>query len=71
MVDELELLKYIALRPSNSLEFLISYINKVLSDSDIIENFISFYQNQDNASYKDLKDRFCNFTIQYLSLIHI
>ncbi|HHE9376266.1 TPA: hypothetical protein ACPGY3_001472, partial [Haemophilus influenzae] len=27
MVDELELLKYIALRPSNSLEFLISYIN--------------------------------------------
>ncbi|HHE8739247.1 TPA: hypothetical protein ACUM1O_000657 [Haemophilus influenzae] len=68
MVDELELLKYIALRPSNSLEFLISYINKVLSDSDIIENFISFYQNQDNASYKDLKDRFCNFTIQYTNI---
>ncbi|HHE8723400.1 TPA: hypothetical protein ACPGBV_001713, partial [Haemophilus influenzae] len=50
------------------LEFLISYINKVLSDSDIIENFISFYQNQDNASYKDLKDRFCNFTIQYTNI---
>ena len=42
MVDELELLKYIALRPSNSLEFLISYINKVLSDSDIMKTLLAF-----------------------------
>lgn len=67
-VDNLELLKHIALRPSNSLEFLISYINKVLFDSGLMENFMRFYQKQDKESYKDLRDLFCSFTIQHTNI---
>ncbi|UAY78011.1 hypothetical protein K7G90_000266 [Pasteurella canis] len=67
-VNDLELLRYIALRPTNALEFLISYIRKVLSDSGLMESFSLFYQKQDNLSYKRLKDKFCDFTIRYTKI---
>ena len=63
-VNNVELLKYIALRPTNALNFLISYIAKVLKDSGIYQYFDDLFKNQDMITYENLKENFTNFTIK-------
>lgn len=62
-INNKELLDKIALRPMNALNFLYEYICKVLSDSGLMNVFTEFFRVQDKDSYKDVRDRFIQFTI--------
>ncbi|MBN4083817.1 restriction endonuclease [Mycoplasma sp. CSL10137] len=63
-INDKELLKDIALRPTNALNFLYEYIVKVLKDSDLFKSFEHFFELQTKDSYKDVRNHFINFTIQ-------
>lgn len=60
-----EILSYIARNDMYSLRFLCAYIEKVLSDSDLIKTFNSFFNNQDTAHFEQLKKTFINFYHMY------
>lgn len=62
-INNRELLDKIALRPMNALNFLYEYICKVLSDSDLMNAFTNFFNVQNKEAYKDVRDRFIQFTI--------
>lgn len=47
----------------NALNFLYEYICKVLSDSGLINEFTDFFRIQDKEAYKNVRDRFIQFTI--------
>ena len=73
-VNNLELLEYIAISERNALKFLHRYIEKVLSDSDLLSSFISFFMDQKSAVgnkdkmqtlYLKVKDDFFYFTKRY------
>lgn len=64
-INNLELLEFIAMRDMNALLFLQSYIEKVLSDSGIYDDFKNFLEIQSKESFKMLKDNFANFTIKH------
>lgn len=68
-VNNLELLEFIAMRNMNALLFLQSYIEKVLSDSGIYDDFKSFLEIQSKESFKTLKDNFASFTIKHTPMI--
>ena len=67
-VHNIDVLEYIALREKNALFFLKTYIEKVLSDSDILYIFENFFAYQTKESYEDLKKGFSNFTIRYTKI---
>ncbi len=67
-VNNKEILEYIALREKNALFFLKAYIEKVLSDSNLLSTFDDFFVEQSQKSYKRLKDSFSGFTIQYTKI---
>lgn len=58
-----EILEYIASRERNAHKFLCMYIEKVLKDSGMLEDFNIFLEVQDKETYKRLKDKFVKFTI--------
>ena len=60
-----EILEYIGFRERNSFNFLCLYIEKVLKDSGIYRLFDYFFVMQNRDSFKELKDGYTNFTIQY------
>lgn len=62
-VKEKSILDYIGIRERNALEFLVNYIEKVLSDSDLIQLFNSFFESPTKDSYEYVKNQFCNFTV--------
>lgn len=62
------ILEKIAFRPTNALNFLYEYITKVLTDSGIIESFNAFFDKQNKNSYKDVRNRFIDFTIQHTKI---
>lgn len=62
-VNNKYILDKIALRPMNALNFLYDYICKVLKDSGLMSSFEDFFRIQDKDSYKDVRDRFIQFTI--------
>lgn len=62
-INNRELLDKIALRPMNALNFLYEYIYKVLSDSGLMSAFTDFFSVQDKNAYKDVRDKFIQFTI--------
>ncbi|SCB95181.1 MULTISPECIES: restriction endonuclease [Snodgrassella] len=64
-INNLELLKDIALRPLNTLNFLTLYIEKVLVDSELAASFNYFLERQDKESYQQLKETFTLFTITH------
>lgn len=64
-VNNLELLKYIALRERNALSFLQFYLDKLLTDSGIIGIFDNFFNQQTQHSYALMKDGFINFVIEH------
>ena len=67
-INNYDLLYFLSIREKNSLDFLICYIEKVLTDSDLLGYFNSFFVNQDNDTYFDLKKTFTDFTIQYTKI---
>lgn len=64
-VTELEILEYIASREKNSLYFIQEYLIKVLSDSNIFEQFESFMLLQNKLSFNALKMNFVSFMQEY------
>lgn len=67
-INNREILEKIALRPMNALNFLYEYIVKVLSDSDLLGSFETFFEEQSKESYKTLRDNFIDFTIKYTKI---
>lgn len=61
-INNLEILKFIALRDTNALEFLCMYIEKVLSDSGMKKLFDDFFDKQTSDAYETLRNAFINFT---------
>ncbi len=67
-IGNLDLLEYIMQRDTNALTFLILYIQKVLKDSDIYNEFEYFLTNQNKESFHNLKKRFIDFTIKHTEI---
>lgn len=67
-INNREILEKIALRPTNALSFLYEYICKVLKDSGLNDSFEKFFVNQIKDAYKDVRERFIKFTIQYTKI---
>lgn len=63
-VADVDLLKYISHKPTFALDFLSEYIKKVLIDSDIYFEFENFFNKQTPDSYKVVRDKFIDFTIE-------
>lgn len=61
-INNLEILSYIAVRDSNSLEFLCMYIEKVLDDSGLKSSFNEFFEKQTGDAYEDVRNKFFEFT---------
>ena len=64
-IENQELLEYISFRERNCYNFLCLYIEKVLRDSGIYHLFEYFFRLQDKNSFKDMKDGYTQFTIEY------
>ncbi|MDR0920069.1 MAG: restriction endonuclease [Oscillospiraceae bacterium] len=62
------ILEYLAIRERNALTFLQLYITKVLTDSDLISLFNTFFEKQTKNAYDSVKDGFTNFTIQHTKI---
>ena len=67
-IENLDLLKYCALREKNSLKFLAEYITKVMKDSGLYYCFDNFFNLQTANSYFDLKDAYSNFIIAHTKI---
>lgn len=63
-IVEKEILEYIAIREMNALKFLNAYIEKVLKDSNLYNDFQKFFEIQTQKAYISLKEKYINFTIQ-------
>ena len=57
------MLEHIALRERNAFDFMCLYIEKVLKDSGIWDPFASFFDEQTDEQYDNLKARFSKFCI--------
>lgn len=64
-IADYDILEFIALRERNALAFLFLYIEKVLDDSNILDIFEIFFEQQSKNAYESVKEAFSNFTIQY------
>ena len=60
-----ELLEYISIRERISFNFLCLYIEKGLKDSGLYRIFEYFFKLQDKNSFRELKDAYTQFTINY------
>lgn len=63
ILDE-SVLEYISMSEKNSLKFLRNYIEKVLLDSGLYNDFNDFFNKQTQESYLILKEKFVNFMIR-------
>lgn len=68
LVNNLELLQYIAMREQNALNFLYLYITKVLKDSNLYDIFDEFFNNQNNEYFYKVKKSFIDFTVEYTKI---
>lgn len=64
-VNNMMLLDFISQRDRNALIFLQEYIEHVLSDSGLLQDFFDFFDSQVPTAYNHLKNVFTNFTIQF------
>jgi len=62
-VNNIEILEYIAQRERSTFVFMLLYLEKVLSDSNILSKFNDFLSNPSDTSYETLKENFIRFTI--------
>lgn len=66
--DTKDILEYIAMRERNAYFFLLSYLSKMLKDSDFIKHIDYFMAHQTKEAYNLLKSKFEQFLIGYSSL---
>lgn len=67
-VGSRDILTYISYSEYNALQFLISYISKVLKDSELNRAFERFFIDQTPEGYYSVKQSFRNFTIAYTKI---
>lgn len=67
-VNNLDALEYISINDRNSLNFLYNYIETTLSDSNLLTNFNTFFDEQTKESFKVLKNDFINFYHTYTEI---
>lgn len=60
-VENRDMLEHIATRERNAFEFICLYIEKVLKDSGMWDPFASFFDEQTEEQYNNLKERFSMF----------
>jgi hypothetical protein len=60
-IIDYDILEYISLREKYSLNFISMYIEKVMKDSDMWEEFKKFFETQNNTSYSRLKNKYSEF----------
>lgn len=65
VLENRDVLEYIARNDMNALRFLHCYIEKVLKDSGLINKFIEFFNNQDKNHFAELKQSFIDFYHKY------
>ena len=68
VINNIEILEFIATRDTNALKFLILYITKVLQDSGIFSCFSDFLHLQSKEAFNTLKADFINFTIRHTAI---
>lgn len=59
------ILEFLSLRERNCMEFLCLYIEKTLRDSALWDYFESFFDEQTEERFNEVKDAFINFCIRY------
>ena len=64
-VVDFDMLRYIAMRDKNAIDFMYAYITKVVKDSGIYYLFERFFIEQDDDAYNKLKDGFEEFLHTY------
>ena len=64
-INNYEILEYISISEKFAYNFLVKYISKVLSDSDLMDSFDDFFVYQTPEQYKETKDNFVTFTISH------
>lgn len=62
-VTNKKILNYISINEKKSLEFLCTYLEEVLKQSNILSEFNKFFDLQTEKSFKNLKDLYINFII--------
>ena len=67
-VMEHSLLRYISIKEKNSLEFIVSYLEKVLKDSDLWPLFADFFVHNNKDKFRILKSGFEDYIIQYTAI---
>ncbi|MCI1269531.1 MAG: restriction endonuclease [Ruminococcus sp.] len=60
-----EMLEFISLSDRKALTFIQCYIEKVLTDSGIIDLFVNFFNNDIKSNFENMKEAFEDFTIAY------
>lgn len=68
VIENRDVLEYIARNDIYSLRFLQCYIEKVLKDSGLFPVFEDFFENQDNAHYSAMKKAFIDFYHAYTNV---
>lgn len=63
-----EVLEFIAIKERNALNFLISYISKVMKDSEIWTYFEDFFEHQNSESFESVKVAFKNLLYDYTNI---
>lgn len=64
-VENMDMLEYIALRERNAFDFICMYVEKTLKDSGLWDAFNSFYDEQTDEQYDNVKQKFSDFCIRY------
>lgn len=62
-VKNKDLLEYISVNEKHATNFLYRYMLKILEDSDILEDFNHFFENQSKEEYYKIKEKFFHFTV--------
>ena len=64
-INNIEILRHISINDGKALNFLISYLVKVINDSGLANLFDNFFKKQSKQSFNELKDGYCDFIIKH------
>ncbi|MDT3848504.1 MAG: hypothetical protein RPT12_16440 [Vibrio anguillarum] len=63
-----DFLSYIAASERNTLNFVVSYLTKVMRDSGLYPKFEQFFASPNKVNYSDLKESYSSFIINYTKI---
>lgn len=62
-IKNFEILEYISGRERNAYKFIVSYLEKVLQDSNLYSKFVDFFNTQTSGEFNKLKTNYIDFII--------